>query len=266
MKLIENWQQAWKLKSVQVGALWAFFYVLMYAAFELLWLFGSNFPQFWAVVPQEIKELLPHSWVLWLGFLNNVLSVFSRLKYQPELHTGVNQFVTITAGHSNSDPGAVNGQFKEAELVTKFRNAVSYYLQQAGVQHKTDGVGSTNLNLNAALKLIKGSSVAVEFHMNAASSSQANGIETISLPKDKKLAQDLSKAVANAFGSRLRGDNGWIDQSKSARGRLAFVSNGGLIVELGFISNPTELKTFNDKYWLAAKAVADVLIAYDKAR
>ena len=29
MKLIENWQQAWKLKSVQVGALSAFFYALI---------------------------------------------------------------------------------------------------------------------------------------------------------------------------------------------------------------------------------------------
>ena len=86
MKLINDWKRAYRLKSVQVGALSAFFYVLMYAAFELLWLFGSNFPQFWAAVPQEIKELLPHSWVLWLGFLNNVLSVFARLKAQPELH------------------------------------------------------------------------------------------------------------------------------------------------------------------------------------
>lgn len=265
MKLINDWKQAWKFKSVQVGALLAFFYALMYAAFELLWLFGSNFPQFWAAVPQEVKELLPHSWVLWLGFLNNVLSVFSRLKYQPELHTGVNQFVAITAGHSNTDPGAVNGKVKEAELVTKFRNAVAFYLREAGIATKTDGTSTRNDPLSSALKLIKGSSVAVEFHMNAATSKQANGVETISLPKDKKLAQALSKAVADALGSRIRGDGGWIDQSKSARGRLAFVSNGGLIVELGFISNDDELAAFNDKYWVAAKAVAKVLIDYEKA-
>ncbi|WOE29757.1 N-acetylmuramoyl-L-alanine amidase [Acinetobacter towneri] len=265
MKLIDNWKQAWRLKSVQVGALSAFFYVLMYAAFELLWLFGSNFPQFWAAVPQELKELLPHSWVLWLGFLNNVLGVFARLKAQPELHTGVNQFVAITAGHSNTDPGAVNGNAKEADLVVNFRNAVAFYLREAGLQVKTDGTGTKNDPLSAAVKLIKGSSVAVEFHMNAAASKQANGIETIALPKDKELAQDLSKAVADALGSRLRGGNGWIDQSQSARGRLAFVSNGGLIVELGFISNPIELKKFNDKYWIAAKAVAKVLIDYEKA-
>lgn len=83
------------------------------------------------------------------------------------------------------------------------------------------------------------------------------------MPKYKKLAQDLSKAVADVFGSRLRGDNGWIDQSQSARGKLGFISNGGLIVELGFISNEAELAQFNAKYWSAAKAVAKVLIEYE---
>ena len=32
--------------------------------------------------------------------------------------------VLLSAGHSNTDPGAVNGQYKEAELVTWFRYAV----------------------------------------------------------------------------------------------------------------------------------------------
>ena len=263
MKLIDNWKQAWKLKSVQVGALSAFFYVFMYAAFELLWQFGTYFPQVWAVVPEEIKQLMPHSWVAWLGFLSSVLGVFARLKAQPELHTEIQPFVTVTAGHSNTDPGAVNGKYKEADLVVNFRNAVAFYLREAGIQYKTDGVGTLNHNLNAAIKLIKGSSVAVEFHMNAATSKQANGVETIALPKDKKLAQDLSKAVADAFGSRLRGDNGWIDQSQSARGKLGFISNGGLIVELGFISNEAELAAFQARYWIAAKAVAKVLIEYE---
>lgn len=86
MKLIENWKQAWKLKSVQVGAMSAFFYIFMYAAFELLWQFGTYFPQVWVVVPEEIKQLMPHSWVAWLGFLSSVLGVFARLKAQPELH------------------------------------------------------------------------------------------------------------------------------------------------------------------------------------
>lgn len=259
MKLIDDWKQAWKFKSVQVGAISAFFYALI--------LFSEQFLNVWNVIPQELKDRIPENIAEWVGLFVAVAMVLARLKKQPELHQGQPLgFVTVTAGHSNGDPGAVNGQFKEAELVTRFRNAVAHYLREANLEIKTDGTGTKNDPLSAAVKLIKGSSVAVEFHMNAASSKSAHGIETIALPSDKKLAQELSKAVAAAFGSRLRGDNGWIDQSKSARGKLAFVQNGGLIVELGFISNEDELQAFNQKYWLAAKAVADVLIKYEKAR
>ena len=255
MKLIDNWKQAWKLKSVQVGAISAFFYALI--------LFSEQFVQVWNIIPQDLKNKIPENIAEWVGCFVGVAMVLARLKKQPELHE-VNQFVTVTAGHSNKDPGAVNGKFNEADLAAKFRNAVAHYLREAGIQYKTDGVGTLNQDLNAAIKLIKGSSVAVEFHMNAATSKQANGIETIALPKDKKLAQELSKAVADVFGSRLRGDNGWIDQSQSARGKLGFISNGGLIVELGFISNEAELAQFNAKYRTAAKAVAMILIKHSK--
>ncbi|MFV5504043.1 N-acetylmuramoyl-L-alanine amidase [Acinetobacter sp. 226] len=258
MKLIDNWKQALKLKSVQVGALSAFFYALI--------LFSEQFLSVWEVIPQELKNKIPENVAEWVGIFVGVAMVLARLKKQPELHTEIQPFVTVTAGHSNTDPGAVNGKYKEADLVVNFRNAVTHYLREAGLQVKTDGTGAKNDPLSAAVKLIQGSSVAVEFHMNAATSKQANGIETIALPKDKKLAQDLSKAVADALGSRLRGDNGWIDQSKSARGRLAYVNAGGLIVELGFISNEDELARFNARYWLAAKAVAKVLIEYEASK
>ena len=148
MKLIENWQQAWKLKSVQVGAASAFFYALI--------LLSEQFLGVWNVIPQELKNKIPENLAEWLGVFVGVAMVLARLKKQPELHN-VNQFVTVTAGHSNKDPGAVNGKFKEAELVSQFRNAVAYYLREAGIQYKTDGVGATNQNLNAAIKLIKGS-------------------------------------------------------------------------------------------------------------
>lgn len=220
------------------------------------------------VLPVLIQEgintqLIPTKYhALLLSLVLPALAYIGRKIAQPKTQTL--GFATITAGHSNTDPGAVNGKVKEADLVVNFRNAVTYYLREAGVQVKNDGTGSRNDPLSSAIKLIKGSSVAVEFHMNAAASKQANGVETIALPKDKKLAQELSAAVASALGSRLRGDNGWIDQSKSARGSLGYINAGGLIVELGFISNEDELVRFNARYWLAAKAVAKVLIDYEK--
>jgi N-acetylmuramoyl-L-alanine amidase len=254
MKLIDNWKQAWKLKSVQVGAISAFFYALI--------LFSEQFVQVWNIIPQDLKTYIPVQWQEYVGCFVGVAMVLARLKKQPELH-GVNQFVTVTAGHSNTDPGAVNGKLKESDFVVTIRNALAYYLREAGVTVKTDGIGLQNDPLSSAIKLIKGSSVALEIHMNAAINKAAVGIETISLPKDKKLAQDISKAVQKITGSRLRGDNGWIDQSKSARGKLAFVSNGGLILEVGFISNDDESMLINSKAWLIAKEISKILIEYE---
>ncbi|MFS1562156.1 N-acetylmuramoyl-L-alanine amidase [Acinetobacter radioresistens] len=248
MKLIN--ESVWKFDSVKYGAYMALFLSCLQLVLQEV--YNAN------ILPE------PYQTIASLGLMFLAVLI-GRKKAQPNLNQ--NQplgFVTVTAGHSNVDPGAVSGKFKEAELVTNFRNAVAYYLKSSGISIKTDGVGTTNNPLASAIKLIKGSSVAVEFHLNAAGSGQANGIETIALPKDKKLAQDLSKAVAAALGSRLRGNEGWIDQSQSARGKLGFISNGGLIVELGFISNEDEISRFNARYWLAAKAVADVLIDYEK--
>lgn len=247
MKFIS--ENVWKFDSVKYGAYMALFLSCVHLILQEV--YNAN------VLPE------PYQTIASLGLMFLAVLI-GRKKAQPNLHQQTLGFATITAGHSNTDPGAVNGKIKEADLVVNFRNAVTHYLREAGLQVKTDGAGTKNDPLSVAVKLIQGSSVAVEFHMNAAASKQANGIETIALPKDKKLAQDLSKAVADALGSRLRGDNGWIDQSKSARGRLAYVNAGGLIVELGFISNEAELAAFQARYWLAAKAVAKVLIDYEK--
>lgn len=240
-------ENVWKYLSVKLPIIGAF----LLGVLPVLIQEGINTQ----LIPTEYHALL-------LSIVLPALAYIGRKIAQPK--TQALGFATITAGHSNTDPGTVNGKVREADLVVNFRNAVTYYLREAGVQVKNDGTGSRNDPLSSAIKLIKESSVAVEFHMNAATSKQANGVETIALPKDKKLAQDLSAAVATALGSRLRGDNGWIDQSKSARGSLGYINAGGLIVELGFISNEDELARFNARYWIAAKAVAKVLIDYKK--
>lgn len=247
MKFIQ--ENALQYLSVKLPLLGAF---LMLAVLVIQWALDFNF------IPEQYAPFI-------IGTVLPALSWIGRKIAQPNLQQQSLGFATITAGHSNSDPGAVNGKIKEADLVTNFRNAVTHYLREAGLQVKTDGTGTKNDPLSAAVKLIQGSSVAVEFHMNAATSKHANGIETIALPKDKKLAQELSKAVADALGSRLRGDNGWIDQTQSARGSLGYINAGGLIVELGFISNEAELAAYQARYWIAAKAVANVLIEYNKA-
>lgn len=167
----------------------------------------------------------------------------------------------ITAGHSNTDPGAVQNGHREADLMTEFRNLVAGKLRGMGHSVETDGEGAVNLPLAKAIELIKPGIVAVEFHTNSFTNPSATGVETISLPKDKPLAQRLSAAIGETMSMSLRGESGWIDQSKSARGRLGFINAGGLIVETFFLSNPVDLEKWQTRKSLVATAVALALAA-----
>ncbi len=171
----------------------------------------------------------------------------------------MSKVITITAGHSNTDSGAVNGSDRESDIAQDMRNIVAYYLRAKGINIKTDGEGKGNATLTQAVKLIKGSVVAVEFHCNAASSKAARGVEALAQTKDKVISQRLCSAVSSVMGSVLRGDKGWKPENSGQHSRLAYVSNGGIILELFFISNDEELKIWKDKKWLIGKAVADVL-------
>ena len=167
--------------------------------------------------------------------------------------------IVLTAGHSDVDPGAVGNGQTEASIARELRNIVASKLRGAGERVITDGEPASNKPLRDAIALIPQGRVAVELHCNAATSPAAGGVECISLPKDKALSQRLSGAVARVLELRVRGDGGWIDQSQSARGKLGYVSAGGLILEVFFISNPAEMTVYQSRKWLVAQAIADVL-------
>ena len=169
------------------------------------------------------------------------------------------KIITITAGHSNTDPGACNGAHREADKAQDMRNIVAYYLKQSGIEVRTDGEGKGNLPLSKAVTLIKGSAVAVEFHCNASTNKTAQGVEALAQVKDKAISQKLCKAVADVMGSPLRGDRGWKPENSGQHHRLAYVAQGGIILELFFISNDEELAIWEDRKWLVGKAVAQVL-------
>lgn len=172
----------------------------------------------------------------------------------------MSKIITLTAGHSNTDPGAVNGATKEADIAVEFRNGVAKYLQNKGYTVRTDGTGTTNNSLNEAIKLIKGSDIAIEFHLNASSSSEAKGVEALSLDKDKTRCQALCKAVSNVLGNPLRGDNGWKPQDSGQHTRLGYCLNGGIILESFFVSNNKELGAYNLKKEELFKAIAETII------
>lgn len=167
--------------------------------------------------------------------------------------------ITVTAGHSDAQPGAVRGDLTEAALMVELRDIVAHKLRERGHTVRTDGERRRNLTLVDAIRLIRGADVAVELHTNAVASSLASGVEVFSLPDRKPLAQRLAHAVADVLGTNVRGDSGWRDQGDSQHGTLGFVNRGGLLLETFFLSNPTEVAAFQARKWLVADAIARVL-------
>lgn len=167
---------------------------------------------------------------------------------------------TVTAGHSYTDPGAVAADgTREEDLMTELRDIVASKLRALGHTVRTDGGWRHNLPLINAIALIPGSTVAIELHMNAATSTNARGVEVISLPEQAKMARTIARRIAHTIETPVRGAGGWIDQSQSARGRLGFVRAGGLVVEVGFLSNPAELHLVRTRLWLVASAIVAAL-------
>ena len=170
----------------------------------------------------------------------------------------------ISAGHGGPDPGACAFGRKEADIALAMRELVATRLLEMRHTVLQDGGKGVNLPLREAVKLIKGTDLAVELHCNAGLAT-ATGVEVIAPPALKPIAQRIARAIAGETGQRLRGEGGWIDQSQSQHTRLAFIEAGGLILEMVFITNQADMQTFLDRKDRVAQAIAGAICAYEVA-
>lgn len=169
--------------------------------------------------------------------------------------------IFLSAGHSDSDPGATaitkqEGKvvtLREADYAVEMRNMVAFYLQNAGLLIELDGHGTLNMPLREAVQKARKHPIAIEFHCNASADPRATGAEVLSGPKDVKLSAEVSRALAEGLGIRNRGAK---PEAAGQHHRLAFVQAGGLIAEMFFISNPQDRLAWQERKWLAARHVA----------
>lgn len=165
--------------------------------------------------------------------------------------------ILISAGHSEKDPGACANGLKESEVCLDFRDLVAHYLAEAGVAFTRDGAKGENLSLTQAIRMMPSRGIAVEFHLNSFSNKTATGVESLSGDALKPLGAKLCAAISERLGITNRGAKG---EGSGQHSRLAFVSAGGLILELFFVSNPSDVAAYQAKKWLVAKDVANILI------
>lgn len=170
----------------------------------------------------------------------------------------------IGAGHGGTDPGACAFGRREADIALQMRELVSARLLELRHTVLQDGGKGVNLPLRDAVKLVKGTDLAVELHCNAGLAT-ATGVEVIAPSALKPVAKRIARAIASETGQRLRGQGGWIDQSQSQHSRLAFVQAGGLIVEMVFITNAGDMQAFMQRQERVAMAIAGAICAYEVA-
>lgn len=170
--------------------------------------------------------------------------------------------IFVSAGHSDTDPGAAGNGYTEANIVMELRNIVSFYLHRAGVEHGVDSGSITrNLPLRAAMMLARSYDIAIELHCNAGPPT-ATGVETLGKPAHTQLGKAICEAVSHVLGIRNRGAK---PEASGQHSRLGFVQAGGLIVELFFITNPNDVAAYQAKKRLVGRAIAEILIAEAKA-
>lgn len=162
----------------------------------------------------------------------------------------------ISAGHSDADPGAAANGVTEADIVLEFRDMVAEELR-GRLSFNMDGSRGRNLPLHDAVKLAAAHDVAVEFHCNAATP-RATGVETLSSERGFSIGYSLCAAVARVLDIPNRGAK---PESSGQHSRLAFVSDGGgVILELFFLTNVSDLAAYQERKRALASEVARVLV------
>lgn len=176
--------------------------------------------------------------------------------------------IYLSAGHwknestGKQDPGAVANGVQENDLCIELRDLILPHL--AGYRVTTDKDSET---LSQYLARIKpgDASVVVELHFNAASPS-ATGTEVLIADKHNTISKDLADDLSTEIASTLCIPNrGVKTESDSHRGRLAFVRQPGAcaLIEVCFITNPSDMDKYEQYKEELAGRIADVLKRYD---
>ena len=175
----------------------------------------------------------------------------------------------ISAGHNPKgikiDPGAVANGLHEADLTVEFRNLVVSELLKRNVTVITD---KDSERLGEYLTRIKtgSGSVVLEFHFDAAESSKATGTTSLYGSDANRLdiafAKELVNTTSEVLGIKNRGA---LSEKDSHRGNLGLMREQGIVslLEVCFISNPNDIKAYNENKKELAVKVADIVKRYE---
>ena len=174
--------------------------------------------------------------------------------------------IYISAGHHDKDPGAIGNGYKESELNIELRDLIIKELDKMGVKYIKDKDWETNTQYQGRIKPGNGS-VLLDIHFNSSSNSSATGAETIvkegANTDSKNFAKDILNDVVTETKLKSRGVK---SEKESHRGKLGILhTKAGIscLLEVGFISNINDIRTYKDSLKTLPKKIATTLKKYE---
>jgi N-acetylmuramoyl-L-alanine amidase len=178
-----------------------------------------------------------------------------------------NRKIIISAGHGGKDPGAVSGKFIERDLAIDLRNLLVAELKALGVNPLVDNDRNALKETLAWLRGKFGSrDILLDIHWNAAASPEAKGTEVIIPDVSSDFERRLAQSIVKTFTDVGFRDRGVKPEGVTPRKRLGWMrpTAENVLLEVCFISNPTDMKLYEANKATIAKRLAVVLNHYSK--
>lgn len=180
--------------------------------------------------------------------------------------------VVLDAGHGGYDPGAVGSTLKEKDVNLKIALKAGEVLQAKGIKviYTRDADQFVGLEERSSLANSINANLFVAIHINANNSSSPSGTETYfyapssnpDLYAQRNERYGLANAIQTALVAKIkRPDHGVKEANFSVLRNTAMPS---ALVEVAFISNPTEEALMQQDYFInqAAEGIANGILSY----
>ncbi len=171
--------------------------------------------------------------------------------------------VVLDAGHGGTDVGATAGGIYEKDITLDVTKRVRDILLKQGYQVQMTRSDDKYVSLQERCDISEeyNPDIFVSIHVNSSVGTSANGVETHYYHQESmELAQKVQSHLASSINSPNRG------LFKSKFYVINHTTHPAVLVEIGFISNPTERAQLvsTSRKQATAKAIADGIIEYFK--
>lgn len=181
----------------------------------------------------------------------------------PKYTANNHNIVVIDAGHGGKDYGALRGDINEKTITLDVSKMVQSILQKKGYKVYMTRTDDTYVSLEDRVNYSEGinPTVFVSIHVNSCNSDSPKGIETHYYNENSiELADTVHKSLIKRINTNNRG------LFKSRFYVINHTTAPSILVEIGFISNPTERQelTTLQRQQATAEGIADGIVEFIK--